>query len=174
MQTAYNLNPPTARAGLLYDVSSSRDLVTRVSSIAIPFGTFVVKDIGDGNVKLPVASASAASVIEGVAIYTQDEQSGLSGDGVVPGYEAKRAINVLQRGRIWVYCETAFNPDTDTLFVRYTVNGALALGNVRNDSDGGKADELGINGFTVAYKALNTLTGAGFLALDLNIPAVVR
>lgn len=174
MQTAYNLTPPTARAGLLYDASSSKDVVTRTAGIAVPFGCFVVKAAGDDNVKLPVASASSASIVEGVAVYTQDEQSGLTGDGVVPGYEAKRPINVLQKGRIWVYCETSFDPDADTLFLRYTANGALTIGNVRNDSDSGKADELGANGFGVAYKPLNTLAAAGFLALDLNIPAVVR
>ena len=175
MQTAYNLNPPTARAGLLYDASSQTDIVTRVSSAAVGFGLFVVKDTGDDNVLVPSAASSSSSVIEGVAVYTQDTQSGLTGDGINPGYEAKRPINVLQKGRIWVYCETAYNPDSDTLYVRYTANGAGKIcGQVRNDSDSGKADELGLNGFLVNYKALNTLTAAGFLALDLNIPGAVR
>ncbi len=174
MQLAYSLTPPTARAGLLYDADSGRDIVTRVSASAVTFGAFVVKAAGDDNVALPSAAASSTSVVEGVAVYTQDTQSGLAGDGVTPGYEAKRPINTLQKGRIWVYCETAFNPDSDTLFLRFTANGALVPGNVRNDADSGKADELGANGYLVAYKALNTLTGAGFLALDLNIPAVVR
>ncbi len=174
MQTSYPTTPPLARSGLLYDVSSSTDIVTRVSSAAMLFGSFLVKDTGDDNVLAPSAAASSSSVIEGVAVYTQDTESGLTGDGVTPGYEAKRPINVLQKGRIWVYCETAFNPDSDTLFVRYTVNGAGKPGMVRNDSDSGKADELGANGYGVAYKVLNTLTGAGFLALDLNIPAVIR
>ncbi len=175
MQTSYPTTPPFARAGLLYDASSSTDIVTRVSAAAVPFGRFMVKAAGDDIVALPSAAAnSTSSVIEGVAVYTQDTESGLTGDGVTPGYEAKRPINTLQKGRIWVYCETAFNPDSDTLFLRYTANGALVPGNVRNDADSGKADELGASGYNVAYKALNTLTGAGFLALDLNIPAVVR
>lgn len=175
MQLTYNATPPSARAGLLYDASSARDIVSRVAaSQAITFGAFVVKDTGDDNVKLPSAASGASSVVEGVAVYTAFTQSGLAGDGVTPGYEAGRVLNVLQKGRVWVYCETAFNPDSDTLFLRYTANGALVPGNVRNDSDSGKADELGASGFNVAYKALNTLTGAGFLALDLNIPAVVR
>ncbi len=135
----------------------------------------MVKAAGDNIVALPSAAANAiSSVIEGVAVYTQDTESGLTGDGVTPGYEAKRPINTLQKGRIWVYCETAFNPDSDVVYVRYTANSTLVPGNVRNDADGGKADELGAGGYGVAYKALNTLTGAGFLALDLNIPAVVR
>ncbi len=176
MQTSYPLIPPLARAGLLYDASSSTDIVTRVSAAAVPFGRFLVKAAGDNIVALPSAAANAiSSMIEGVAVYTQDTESGLTGDGVTPGYEAKRPINTLQKGRIWVYCETAFNPDSDVAYVRYTANGAgLDVGQVRNDADGGKADELGAGGYGVAYKALNTLTGAGFLALDLNIPAVVR
>ena len=175
MQTAYNLNPPAARSGQLYDVSGNYDIATRVSSVAAPFGSFMVKDTGDDNVKLPSASASSSSVIDGVVVYSAFTQSGLAGDGVTPGVEAGKPINMLRKGRIWVYCETAFNPDSDTLFVRYTANGAgKVVGQVRNDSDGGKADELGANGFLVAYQALNTLTGAGFLLLDLNIPSTVR
>ena len=114
-------------------------------------------------------------MIEGVALYSQFTQSGLAGDGVAPGVEAGKPINVLQKGRVWVYCETSFNPDSDTLFVRYTANGAgLVPGQVRKDADGGKADELGANGYLVGYKALNTLAAAGFLALDLNLPSTVR
>ncbi len=174
MQTAYNALPPTARAGLLYDSSANTDIVTRVGAVLLPFGSFLVKAAGDDNVALPSAAASASSVVEGVVVYDQDTQSGLAGDGIVPGVEIGKPVNTLQKGRIWVYCETAFNPDSDTLFLRYTANGALVPGNVRNDADSGKADELGASGYNVAYKALNTLTGAGFLALDLNIPAVVR
>jgi hypothetical protein len=175
MQTAYNFFPGAAVSGMLYDAAGSVDIVTRVAAVAIPFGNFVVKAAGDDNVALPSASASASSVIEGVAVYTQDTQSGLAGDGVAPAYPIGRPINTLQEGRIWVYCETAFNPDSDTLYVRYTANGAGKVpGQVRNDTDSGKADELGVSGYGVAYKALNTLTAAGFLALDINLPSQVR
>ena len=57
MQTNYSLFPGVARAGSLYDVGP-KDVVTRTSSAAIPFGSFVVKDIGDGNVLLPSAGPS--------------------------------------------------------------------------------------------------------------------
>jgi hypothetical protein len=176
MQLTYNLFPGSARAGLLYDLALGADIVTRTAAAqAVPFGSFLVKDTGDGNVLLPSAAPSASSFIEGVAVYSQFTQSGLAGDGVTPGVEAGKPINVLRKGRIWVYCETSFNPDTDTLYVRYTANGAgLVPGQVRKDTDGGKAAQLGVSGWLVSYEALNTLTAAGYLALDLDIPATVR
>ena len=174
MQLSYAITPSAARAGLLYDIGAT-DIVTRTASVALPFGSFVVKAAGDGNIALPSAAPNAiSSVIEGVVIFDMDTQSGLAGDGVTPGVEATKPSNILQRGRIWVYCETAFNPDADTLYVRYTANGALVPGNVRKDTDGGKAAQLGASGFLVGYKALNTLTAAGFLALDINVMETVR
>ncbi len=175
MQLAYSLFPGSAVAGMLYDAAGPTDITTKVSAALIPFGRFIMKAAGDDVVALPSAAASASSVVEGVAIFTQDIQSGIAGDGITPGYPIGRPINNLQKGRVWVYCETAFNPDSDTLFMRYTANGAgKEVGQVRNDADSGKADELGANGYGVAYKALNTLTGAGFLALDINLPSTVR
>jgi len=174
-QTAYNFFPPISLAGEFYD-SAPHDIVTRTcATLAVGFGTFLVKDAGDGNVLPPSAAASSSSVIEGVVAYSQFIESGLSGDGKTPASPAGKPINCLQRGRIYVVCETAFNPDSDTLFVRFTANGAGKLvGQVRNDNDGGKADELGVNGYNVNYKALNTLTAAGLLALDINLPGQVR
>jgi len=173
MQTAYALFPSAARAGELYD-GGPVDIVTRTASVAVPFGSFVVKAAGDGNIALPSAAAGASSVIEGIVMLSQATQSGLAGDGVTPGVEATKPSNVLRKGRIWVNCETSFNPDSDTLFVRYTANGALVPGSVRKDADSGKADELGASGYGVAYTALNTLTSAGVLALDVVIPSTVR
>jgi hypothetical protein len=177
MQTSYDFNPAAARAGLLYDAAFGNDIVTRQNASALtPFGRFLVKDTGEGAVKLPSAAFNIlTSQIEGVAVYSAFTQSGLAGDGVVPGIEAGKPINVLRKGRIWVYCETAFTPGTDTLYVRFTANGSTGLvGQVRNDADSGKADELGASGYGVAFEALNILTGAGFLCLDLNIPSSTR
>jgi hypothetical protein len=174
MQTAYALNPEGARTGMLYD-GGEHDIVTRISAVAQPFGTFVIKTAGDGLVAKVAAVAGATSVLEGVVVYSQSIQSGLAGDGVTPAVEAGKPINILRKGRIWVYCETDFNPDTDTLFVRFTANGAgKIVGQVRKDADTGKGDELGASGYGVAYTALNTLTAAGFLALDINLPSTVR
>lgn len=175
MQLSYNYFPSAAVPGLLYDAAGAVDIVTRVSTAAQIFGIFLVKDTGDGNVLAPSAAHSSSSVVEGVSVYTQDIQSGLSGDGVTPAYPIGRPINVLQRGRVWVQCETAFNPDSDVLYLRYTANGAGNVpGYVGNATDSGKNDLLGASGFLVAYKALNTLTAAGLLALDINVPSVVH
>lgn len=174
MQTSYNLNPSASFAGLLGDTGEV-DIVTRTGTEKVLYGNIVMKATGDDNVKLPDAAADATHRLEGILVYSQDVQSGLSGDGATPGLDAGTPLNILRKGRIWVYCETAFNPDSDTLFVRFTDNGAgKTKGQVRNDADSGKADELGASGYGIAFKPLNTLTAAGYLLLDVNFPSTVN
>lgn len=172
MQLAYNFFPAAAQPGMLYDAVGPIDIVSRTSSAACVFGIFLVKDIGDGNVLPPSAAPSSSSQVDCVNMYSQAIQSGLSTDGVTPATPAGKPINGLKKGRIWVQCETAFNPDTDSLYLRYTANGAGKVpGYVGNATDSGKNALLGKTGFLVNYTALNTLTAAGLLALDVLIPS---
>lgn len=171
MQLAYNYFPSAAQPGMLYDAVGPIDIVSRTSSAACGFGLFLVKDTGDGNVLLPSAGPSSSSQVDCVNMYSQFIQSGLSTDGVTPATPAGKVINGLKKGRIWVQCESAFNPDTDSLYLRYTTSGIKLAGMVGNATDSGKNALLGKTGFLVNYTALNTLTAAGLLALDVLIPS---
>jgi len=105
-------------------------------------------------------------VLYGLSLLTQVLESGLPGQDVVPAYAAKDVANILRRGTLWVYSETAFNPDSDTLYLRFLANGAgKEPGQFLNSSDSGKA--LAVTG-NFAVKSI--LSGAGIMQLEINRP----
>ena len=79
--------------------------------------------------------------------------------------EANENATLLEAGNVFVYSETACN-EGDTVYARVTANGALAVGNVRND-----ADNDGTNDRAVAVKAIfeETLTGAGLVQIKVTL-----
>lgn len=97
----------------------------------------------------------------------------LAGVGAVAGVVAKsdvlksgtiaagENISLLRGGSTFVYCETACVKGAE-VFVRHTVNGALEIGDVRNDIDVDKA---------AAVKAVfaETLTSAGLVEIEINL-----
>lgn len=159
-QTTYNDAPDVAQAGQPYSANTKLEVIGAVCIEDIPFGRFV-KDNHDGSINLPSTSGDD---FLGVALRTQRIES--LRDGSAPHYLADTEANVLRKGAIYVYCEEAFDPATDTLFVRYTANGDLLPGMVRTDADSGKAVA-----YAKAHRVLNTLTGAGLLAVEINLPA---
>lgn len=162
-QLVYNDNFTAARPGQLNDVGPA-DIVTRFSAVDLVFGRFVSKHDAVGKVKLPAAGGDiAAATLEGVVVATQAIES--IADGLLPHYKANDAANILRKGRIWVYSETAFSL-TDVLFIRHTTNGALVPGNVRNDADTANAASAA----TLPIKVLSTLTAAGNLLIEVSLP----
>lgn len=87
----------------------------------------------------PLASGDNIAAVRGVVIR---EDAGVEQPGfdLSPSsfdfYPAARAVPVLNRGRIWVVCETAMAM-TDTPYIRITGNGVI--GALRNDNAGGDA-----------------------------------
>jgi len=97
--------------------------------------------------------AGASSVVAGVIVKS---------DALV-GAVAPAGENVtnLRKGNVFVYCETACakgNP----VYVRHTVNGALEIGDVRNDVDG-------TNAAAVSATFAETLTAAGLVEIEVNL-----
>ncbi len=170
-QLTYTQFPPNPRPGTLSDMGLNLKAITGVASVLIPFGRFVQKLVGtDQGIQLPGATFDPTTQglgPLGVAMATQAIESQLSGTAPA-GYQAKDAVNVARSAAIWVQCETAFDPDTAELYVRITesATGAADNGQVRNDSDSGKAVKLVKN----TYRVLNTLTGAGLLNIEINLP----
>lgn len=79
--------------------------------------------------------------------------------------EANENATLLEAGNVFVYSETACTEGA-TVYARVTANGALAVGNVRND-----ADNDGTTDRAVAVKAIfeETLTGAGLVQIKVNL-----
>ena len=88
-------------------------------------------------------------------------------DTTTPQYPIYDTVNILRNGKMYVYFETAFNRDTDTLYCRFLANGTgKEVGQFRNDSDSGKAVAI-TNGFQV----FSTLSTAGIGVVEINNPS---
>lgn len=111
-------------------------------------------------------TAGTRDGLYGISQFSQALESGLPDEDEIVTYPALDVANVLRRGSIYVQFETAFDPDTDTLYCRFIANGATGLiGQFRNDSDSGKAFAVTGN---VAVKS--TLTAAGLGIIEVNRP----
>lgn len=111
-------------------------------------------------------TADSADTLYGVAQLSQALEGGLPGTTSVPEYADKAVANIMRRGEIAVHFETAFNPDSDTLYCRFVAGSATELiGQFRNDSDSGKAYAVSGN-----VKVKTTLAAAGLGVLELNKP----
>lgn len=162
-QLSYNIDHNVATRGLLAD-SAFKHVQSMIASEEIMVGKGVVKVVGEDNqVQLPDATDNT---MFGIALFTQSLESGLPNATAYASYAQYDVVNVLRRGSIWVYCETAFNPDSDTLYLRHTTNGTLVPGDFRNDAD--TANAVAVSG---GYQVRNTLSAAGLLLIEMNKPA---
>lgn len=162
-QTTYNINQNAAMLGMSVDSAFKHD-ESMIADEDITVGMGVTKVVGeDDKVQLPDVTDNG---LYGVALRTQALEGGLPNTDVEPYYAEKDVINVRRRGSIWVYFETAFDPDSDTLYIRHAAGGAGEVpGQFRNDDDGGDATAVTGN---VAVK--KTLAAAGLGILEINKP----
>lgn len=137
MQTSYSQNMTPGRSGLIYDTGFN-DFISRLASMEIPFGRFVVKNGSDaGKVDLPVSAAEIADSLDvnrGFAAATQALEQVIG--ATYSSYKSNDAVSVMKRGRIWVLAEGSWSANSQ-VFIRHTVNGSLTqLGAARADYDG--------------------------------------
>jgi hypothetical protein len=168
MQLTYNDSPAAARKGMIGDGGAlTAEVIAALMGEDIVHGRFVT-DQFDGSVLLPAADASTDKLL-GILVASHAIES--VNDGEEPTVKSGTQGNILRKGRIWVWCEEAFDPSSDVLHVRFTANGAGKYpGQVLAGVDGGKADELGASGYGVTHRVLNALTEAGLLQIEINLP----
>ncbi|MCK5609867.1 hypothetical protein KAR91_48795 [Candidatus Pacearchaeota archaeon] len=83
-----------------------------------------------------------------------------------PVYPNLDVANILRKGPIWVYFETAFDPDSDTLYCRFITGSTTELiGQFRNDADSAKAFAVAGN-----IQVKSTLAAAGMGIIEINRP----
>lgn len=163
-------------AALATEIQSNADVATAVVSAlktitvtGVDGTVIVITDIvvtnGSGQTT-GTWTGGTADVLYGIAQLTQILESGLPGEDVIPTYANKDVANILRRGSIYVQFETAFDPDSDTLYCRFIIGGATELiGQFRNDSDSNKAYAVAGN-----VVAKTTLTAAGLGIVEVNKP----
>jgi hypothetical protein len=162
-QLNYNIDQNAAMLGMLVN-SEFKHTESMIASEIIPVGRGVTKVVGeDGQIQLPDVTDND---FFGVAHRSQALEGGLPNTTVDPVYPIKSLVNTLRRGSVWVYFETAFDPDSDTLYMRAVAGGAgEEPGQFRNDIDGG--DAVAVTGNVVVR---TTLAAAGLGAIEINKP----
>lgn len=162
----------TAIAGLSTVVKASLDasnnkMIHIITNIPVNDAAAVTK-LGETQPTWENTASFIASDFYGIAQETKRLEGSLPGIDNVGEYDINSMVNVLRRGNIWVYFETAFNPDKDTLYIRYTKGEEddELVGNFRNDDDSSKAVSLA----DLPIKVKSFLTGAGYGIIDVNFP----
>lgn len=106
VQSSYVRQITAAIAGLLAD-DGPHDIIAMVNeeaSASIPFGVAVKKGTADTGAKLPAAETDA---IIGITVHTHNYSNSPNGDLDSSGDMKPGAVmNVLRRGRIWVYARS--------------------------------------------------------------------
>lgn len=171
-QTSYSINiPAVAYPGQMADNMEARDVLSAIAFLApIIFGTLVVTDeanTGGFDALAGKAPGAAGDITTmgaqlGVALAMQ----AIAQNPAVanPQYPQGYAVSCVRKGRVWVNAETAM-VDGSNPFIRYTANGALYVGNFRNDADAGKAAVM------PAGQAImrGTTAAAGYAVVELDI-----
>lgn len=169
-QTAYSINiPANAYPGQLVDLGMKDILTALAVAAAITYGTLVVTDETNTTDfsqlagKAPGLTTDVSVVGNAIGIAVANQALAQNPAVVNPVYPLNYAVPCLRQGRIWVNAETAM---TDGLapFVRFTVNGALYVGNFRNDADSGKA----VQGAITQAIVRGTTSAAGYAVIEAN------
>ena len=159
--TAPAINMEQGFAGLIADGPQPKDVVSRTNKTGdTPLGHLVVLDLanGDDSVAIPTTFGEIQNSPVGVAMHSHAIESNDSGDAYWP---TKSRLNVLRKGRIWVYVHGAVNAG-DIAYVRYQ------NGNEGRFSNSGDADATPVGSGDTKY--VTSTTGAGLAVVELNLP----
>jgi hypothetical protein len=139
-QTAYTVNPPVAYTGQIANAKNykARTLVNTTVAAISP-GKFVCRGPNAGEMALPAASADVTGGKAMGFVIHQDVK--LDTNTARSSVQVNEAGPVMEEGEMFVVCETAFAVG-DKPFVRFTVNGLLTPGSIRNDADTARAVEM--------------------------------
>jgi hypothetical protein len=152
VQTTVDLAPQLGAAGMMYDSSSFKDVVSCRAQEDIPFGAYV-RIIG-GDCELPDTTGEVTADDGGIALHSQEFAT-------EAGYKAGDIVNVMRVGRVWVTTEDAAAAGASP-FIRFTTNVA-PNGSIRSaDADTGKA----VQKPGVTYYRGNTAAGLAVLMLN--------
>lgn len=169
-QTSYSRNITTKRAGAAVDYQALDvgDQITRRnnSSVAIFPGRFVVRDTDDESCKIQDSGAvlAAGEFYHGLVTDNENRQRN-QGSLATDGYIEDALVPIARTGRFYAECEEAV-AEGDQVFVRYVAGaGGSIIGKVRGDVDTASAE-------AVNAKFAETITAAGLVAIDLNMPQV--
>lgn len=128
--------------GQIYDLSSSIKS-SKAAEGRVLFGRFVVRGTDKGlQCKLPGAALDITSLKAKLGVALQSHANENLQDGLAPGYEDKKPVSIMEKGKVYVEVEEAVTPDSD-VFVRFVAGaGGDQLGIFRTDADTASAAQL--------------------------------
>jgi hypothetical protein len=126
----------------------------------------VATTLGSNPPAWTIAASFRASDLIGFALLSQRLEGVLPDNDNVAVYPINSLVNVLRKGRIWVNFETTFNPEKDTLYVRYTADTGKYIGDFLNSADSSKA--VSLSGLPI--RVLTKMTAAGIGLIEVNLP----
>ena len=166
MQTNYDINQSGGMLGMLAD-SRVKHTEAMIASTALTVGMGVVKVAGkDDQVKAPTLTTEKLfGLVQGSAAL----EGGLPGESGPAIYPQNDVANILRQGAMYAWFETDFDPDTDTLYMRFAgedkANGKY-LGAFRKDADTSNAVAV-----TGNIEVRSTVPAQGIGIIVINKPA---
>lgn len=135
------------------------------SGAVIAYGRAVVQGTAPDDVILPAADKTG---FVGIAKRTYMYENAQTADGAF-GYAAKRQIDVLTQGEVWVETEVAVAPG-DAVFFRIVAKGDNTIVGKFNKT----ADATAVPADTAVAipnaRWISSTTGAGLARLQINLP----
>lgn len=161
-QTSMTNNPGKAYEGLR-EAADSDVVVSYVAQAALDAGQGVVQGTADNQCTLPAAAGDVTGLPNlGIASYDPSKPNNWPA-GVANAYPIGQVVNVLRKGRVWVYVEEAVTP-ASTPYERHTTGSFTKIGRFRASNDTNTA---------AAFPRARFVTSAGIgglALLEINLP----
>lgn len=142
MQTSYNLAPKVGRVGAIAESAEGIHAVTRVASVAVPFGCLSVRDNDDLKAKLPTSAAEVLSACKGSGGIATATNAIISSDGpndpTIPTFPIGKEFAQLKKGPVFVLVEQDVTQGQQA-FVRFA-NSPNTVDGTRNQKGSFRAD----------------------------------
>ena len=163
--TSRNITTRRAGAAVDYQALDNADIVTGRNELAAAIfpGVFVAQGATDDDFMLNDTGAAGATYI-GVATDNENRER-VQGSTATTGYIQNALVPVARTGRFYVNCEQAATKGAQ-VYVRYVAGaGGTNIGYARTDIDTASAE-------AVNATFAETITAAGLIAVELNMPQV--
>lgn len=110
--------------GQIYDLSVSVKS-SKAAEGRVLFGRFVSRGT-DAELQClhPATAANITSLKEKLGVALQSHANENLQDGLAPGYEDKKPVSIMEKGKVYVEVEAAVTPASD-VYVRHAVDGGL-------------------------------------------------
>jgi len=166
--TSRDITTKRAGAAVDYQALSVADKITRRnnSAVAVFPGRMVIRDTDDLSAKIQDSGVvlGAGEFYHGLVMDNTNRER-VQGSSATAGYLQNELIPIARTGRFYAECEEAV-AEGDTVWVRFVAGaGGSIIGKVRGDVDTASAEAINA-------KFAQTITAAGLVAIDLNMPQV--